>query len=224
MKNSFVILLIICTLVMPTGASASAFEPPKYISRGEAVSRIVRFFDLGNREKSFLNDCKGHMEECFFVFGTMSHFDDITYNPLILYPDVSIAYLYYDDINIATMLGLVHGYLEEKNSPFYPRAVTTRIQALKVIFGAAQLLPWKEKFELMAQLGGENNLKKQKSVFRDLNADNEHMWWYFRYLDFALDAGIITNESYFRPDEPVSETEFEYFLERTMKLASKIHR
>ena len=35
-----------------------------------------------------------------------------------LYPDVAAGYRFYDDIVIATMLGLVHGYLDEKTVLF----------------------------------------------------------------------------------------------------------
>lgn len=218
MKKTIAILLIFAfSLILP----ARAIESQKYMSRGEAVSMIMRAFDLANREKGFLRECETHAEDCFFVFGAMSHFDDMSFSPLILYPDVSVAYLYYEDISMATMLGLVHGYLEEKNSPFYPRAAITRIQALKVILGAAKLMPWKEKFEFIAQLGEEKNLKKQKSVFADVKSENEHMWWYFRYIDFCLENGIIDNEKYFRPDEPFSREDFEIILNKVLKLLQK---
>ncbi len=203
-KNTTFILLVFVfgRMVFPLWIIPVKADSYEYISRGEAVSKIVQTFELQNREKHFLNDCFLHLEDCFFVFGAMSHFDTISFQPLVLYPDVAAGYRFYDDIVIATMLGLVHGYLDEKNSPFHPRALLTRIHALKIILGAARLLPWKEKFEIATQT-------------------DDYTWWYPRYINFARESGFFDPriDNMFRPDEPITEEEFENFIQRALKLA-----
>ncbi len=209
-KSVIFLVFILEIMVFPLGGVRAATASAQYVSRGEAVSRVVQAFDLQNKEKPFLNDCFLHLEDCFFVFGAMSHFDAIRFQPLVIYPDVVAGYRFYDEIITATMLGLVHGHLEEKNSPFHPRAAMTRIHALKVILGAAKLLPWKEKFEIAAQMGNENAFWKQKTAFED------HTWWYPRYMNFARESGFTENEKSFRPDEPITEEEFENFLQKAI--------
>ena len=135
----------------------------------------------------------------------MTRYDQISLSgPMQLYPDVPEAYMYADDINLATMLGLVHGNIEVKKSPFNPRAYMSRIHALKVILGAAGLIDWREKFELVRDLGNEDALRTQTSPFSDVTAMRDDSWWYPRYVNFALDSGIVDAGQYFRPDEPIT--------------------
>ena len=189
------------------------------LNRGEAVSKVVAAFDLEKKQKKFLLDCLGHPDDCFFVFSTMSHFDDIRFTPLILYPDVFPAYKFYGAINTASMLGLVHGYLEEDTSPFHPETGMTRIQALKVVLGAADAIKWIEKFELKmaaADSGGPD----YALPYGDVDPQNDSMWWYPRYLGFALDNNIIDPGDYFRPDETVTEAELNDMMTRALNYAS----
>lgn len=188
------------------------------LTRGEVVAKVVSYFELEAKQKDFLADCIAHADECFFVFSTMSHFDGIQFFPLILYPDVSPAYEYYDEIMTASMLGLVHGYLEEDTSPFHPDAGITRIQALKVVLGAVDAIKWKEKFELQME-ADQSALAgvpaEDFSVpYTDVDPSNECMWWYGRYLRFALDNGIVDPGETFRPDEMITEAELNDMMAR----------
>lgn len=178
------------------------------ITRGEVVSKVVKGLDLARKNQVYLSSCDAHLEDCFFVFSTMSRFDNISFKPLILYPDVSPAYAYYEDINTASKLGIIHGYVAKKNSPFRPRQAMQRMDALKVILEAAQVVQWKDRFELVTQLGGEQALKRQETVFKDVDARQDDMWWYPRYLTAAIKAGIISPANYFRPHDLISQEEF----------------
>ena len=189
----------------------------RFLSRGEAVHQTVQTFDLRKKNADFINDCLNHLDECFFVFTAATRYYQVSLNPLKLYPDVSSVYAYADDINLATMLGLVHGNVDEKNSPFYPRAYMTRIQALKVVLGAAKMMDWREKFELVRDLGNEDSLRAQTTIFKDVDAQKDDTWWYPRYVNFALDSGVIDAGEYFRPDEPITAAEYQYLLQKTLK-------
>jgi len=123
--------------------------PDRMMQRGEVVNYIVNEFDLKNNYSNFIGNCLGNRESCFFVFVAMSDFDEISLNPLQLYPDVYPNYRYYNAINLASMLGLVHGYTFEKDTPFKPEVVMTRVQALKVVLGAGDLIKWKELLNLV---------------------------------------------------------------------------
>jgi hypothetical protein len=213
MKKKFIILILAVTLSL-LQTEVFAQQSKTFPNRGELISRVVQGFDLKTKHKAFLADCLAHRDECFFVFTIRSDFDNLSLDPLLLYPDVSIAYIYYDDINVASMLGLVQGYLDYNQSPFRPRAYMSRIQALKVILGAGGLINWKERFEL-----AEENLKKQQTPFDDVSSQNDFMWWYPRYVNLALEKGIIDSGKYFRPDENITETEFTNMLNRTLKNA-----
>lgn len=185
--------------------------PERVLTRGEVVHRIVDSFDLGRREKSFLGACKEHPHDCFFVFSAMSDYDDIVFEPFLkLYPDVSQKSRYYEAINTASMLGLVHGFLNEKETPFKPEIVMTRIQALKITLGAADLISWKERFELS---GAEMT---QSTPYVDSVLSTPEAWWYNRYLNFAYDEGIIPKTDFFRPDEPIRFEELQEMINNTL--------
>ena len=187
----------------PAGAGSA-------MTRGEAVSKIVAAFDLEKKQVKFLRDCIKHPDECFFVFAAMSNYDGIQFFPLILYPDVFPAYKYYGAINTASMLGLVHGYLEEETSPFHPEAEMTRIQALKVVLGAADLLKWKDKFE-MTDADYVKDLP-----FTDPEITSTDGWWYSRYLGFALERELIDPVATFEPDRAITQSELNDLVARTI--------
>jgi hypothetical protein len=196
----------------PTGEGllAAAGNPQKELTRGEAVQVVVDSFDIRKKAGSFIRDCLQHPDDCFFVFSGMSDYDGIQFSPLILYPDVFPANQYYGAINTATMLGLVHGYLEEETSPFHPETAMTRIQALKVVLGAADLMKWKDKFELT-----DADYPK-KLPFKDLEIDSADAWWYPRYLAFALERGLIDSGTTFSPDRAITEAELGDLVTRTL--------
>ncbi len=105
-------------------------------------------------------------------------------------------------------MGLVHGYLNEEGTPFKPEHVITRIQALKIVMASADMIQWKERFELENESG---NLP-----FIDVN-DDPAMWWYPRYLAMALDKGVIDEAEYFRPNEPITLSELAEMVDNTLK-------
>ncbi|MFC1749438.1 S-layer homology domain-containing protein [Pseudomonadota bacterium] len=187
------------------------------MTRGEGIDIIINSFNLQETKQSFIRACLENVHDCFFVFSAMSDFDGITLSDslkeLTLYPDVHNRLKHYNSICIASMLGLVHGYLNEEQTPFRPEAAITRIQALKVTLGAAELLSWQEKFELDGP---------QITSFEDSVLSNESTWWYPRYLNFALDEDIVSEEVYFRPDDPITERELMKIIERTEKAQSRI--
>ncbi len=194
-------------------------DAAKELSRGQAVDEVVSTFDLEHKQKSFLLDCIRHADDCFFVFSAMSDYNGISFSPLVLYPDVFPAYKYYKAINTASILGLVHGFLCEDSSPFHPEDNMTRIQALKVILGAADLMTWKEKFEIdqeMAAAGGP----EITLPYKDVDPASPDIWWYRRYLNFALDAGIIDPGDYFRPDASVTEADLTDMMSRAMNYST----
>lgn len=198
--------------VVPTEGRSDSF-----VTRGEAVSKIVNRFDLKKKEAHFIQSCMTHMDECFFVFSAISRFDNIQFMPLQLYPDVTRGYRYYDDVNLATMLELVHGCIDEKDSPFHPRANMRRIDALKVVLGATGLIHWKERFEIAQELGSEEALNGQKTPYSDVTVMTPGQWWYPRYVNFAYNAGIIPHDEIFRPEAYITPSELNEMIQNAQK-------
>jgi len=201
-------LLTVFTVFSSSGVAFAKDEyPSRLLTRGEAVFRIVETFELGQTKESFLTACYEQPDECFFVFSAMSDFDDIAFEPFLkLYPDVNQKYRYYEAINTASMLGLIHGYLEEDRTPFKPELVMSRIQALKVVLGAADVLRWKEHFELT-----EEELSAPP-VYADIPLQDPENWWYNRYLSFSAEHGITSESDFFRPDEPITVAELKEIM------------
>ena len=198
----FVCLSLILALFANNGIVFAADEEKEEntnlpLTRGAAVYRIIDSFELNRTRKTYLQECRQRPDECFFVFAAMSDYDDISFSPLNLYPDVFQKYRYYDAINTASMLGLIHGYLDENKTPFRPELAMTRIQALKVVLGASDRMDWKDQFELTEEESG------QRSVYMDNALSSEDNWWYHRYLIYAYDNNIVSEKDFFRPDEPV---------------------
>ncbi len=186
------------------------------IKRGEAVHMVVAAFELEKRQRSFLKDCLTHLPECFFAFSARSDYDEIRFEPLILYPDVFPAYRYYRDINLASMLGLVQGHLTFEQTPFKPEMPVTRVQALKIVLGAADLISWKEKFEL------SNSDMEPKLIAALESYTHEGAWWYARYVNFALEAGILSENEYNLPDGEITRAELEKMIEKTRSYQNKL--
>jgi hypothetical protein len=189
------------------------------IARGDFIKHVVEVFGLEAKKGFFMKQCKKELEFCLFNFSAQSRFDDIRFEPnIILYPDVYPAYRNYEYINLATMLGLMHGYMDDPKSPFRPENKVTRIQALKIILGASELLDWKYKFELAEELGGKDKIPTQLTVFGDIDPGKGHMWWYPRYVNYAYLTGIIDFNQNFRPDAPITQSEMDRIIERTLNL------
>lgn len=190
----------------------------KKVSRGELVNIIVDRMEIKEKNKEFIDSCYSHREFCFFNFLAMSSYSKIKLEPkLRLYPDVAAGSSYYENVNIATMLGLVNGFINETNSPFRPKLPIKRIEALKIIFGAGNLVESKYQFELIAALGSYEDLQKQQTTFLDVNAKIPSMWWYPRYVNFAVEHNIVDKTEYFRPNDDITEKELDDIISRTMK-------
>lgn len=190
------------------------------LTRGEAVQRVVDFFDLEVSHAKLLKSCFLVPDECFFAFTAMSDFDGISFDPLTLYPDVKSGNKYADAINTATILGIVRGHINIDQTPFYPNHYLTRIQALKVILGATEQLPWKEKFEMEDDYWNKQSLDKKYWV-ADIDPNSEDQWWYGRYAAFALDAGIIQDQKYLRPNDAITGEELTELMERAQNTVNK---
>lgn len=187
------------------------------ITRAKLVKTVINRFDLRKKKEKFLKNCYEYKEFCLFNFTAMSSFSGITMDPdLILYPDVDQENGYFSYINDATVLGLVNGYLYEENSPFHPDHPVTKIQALKVVLGAADLVPPKYKFELISLLGSYSEVLNQFSYFVDVDPRISDMWWYPRYLNFAVANGIIDDGDFFWPNDNISIDELNDMIKRTL--------
>jgi hypothetical protein len=193
------------------------------VSRGEFIGTVVHSFNLEHEREIYLDNCYSYLEFCLFNFMAASYFDGISLEPdLLLYPDVAIEDEYYDEINLATVLGIVNGYLGEPESPFHPELPVTRIQALKIILGATNLVKPMYKFELEDKLGGEDELSSQSSYFVDIKPQIGYMWWYPRYSNFAADSNIVALDENFRPDDLISKTELDDMVSRTLEYLKTI--
>lgn len=203
----------------PLGKSKNVDSPEDLrISRAELIHQVINKFDLKTKEKDFINSCYEHKDFCFFNFIAMSLYNDIQLYPnLILYPDVPENYPYYEDVVIGTMLGLVNGLTNEQDTPFHPNDSISRINALKVILGAADLVKPMYRFELIKELGSYEDILDQPSYFEDVNPRNPDMWWYPRYTNFAVEHGIVKKNDKFRPHDRITISEFESMVNKTLE-------
>ncbi len=183
-------------LALPGMASA------RDLTRAEATAEIVDHFELEAKKAAFIADCDANIEFCIFAFAARTNYEDLSLEPLILYPDVFPAHPYYEKINFATKLGLVNGYLDHQKTPFLPQRKMTQIEALKVIMGAAELLEWKEKFEVEEEINGYMKTVSEHGLSMLLNPE---MWWKMRYLHYALQHNIISSAEQFEPDSVLTE-------------------
>ena len=198
------------------------YDSESEISRAEFVRTILDEFELKTEKANLIQSCYEYREFCLFNFMAMSSYDGIALEPaLILYPDVDTTHDYYDDINTATILGLVNGYLTEMDSPFHPENAVTRIQALKIALSAADLVPPKYRFEMIDILGSLEELHSQTSYFEDINSLISYMWWYPRYTNFAVENGIIDDAETFRPDQNITKEELIEMIVRTKLILSE---
>ncbi|MCX6734609.1 MAG: S-layer homology domain-containing protein [Candidatus Peregrinibacteria bacterium] len=208
------------------GKLRSVMEPDdQRVTRGELITNVIDRLGIKKNKGELIKNCYEHKEFCFFNFLAMSNYDKIQLNPsLILYPDVLPSDTYYEDVNIATLLGLTNGFLNEKDSPFHPALPITRIEALKIVFGASELVEPKYQFELISSLGSYKNLISQKTYFTDINARVPSMWWYPRYVNFAVEHNIVDKSDYFRPNDNITAKELNDIMTRTidyLKLKNK---
>ncbi len=190
----------------------------EFVNRGELISVIMNAFELKKKKEAYLNECYSFIDFCLFNFMAMSSYDDINLSsPIKLYPDVDENHLNYEDINTATMLGIINGFMGEENSPFHPELNVSRVQALKIILAASELVPFKYRFELIEELGSEEALTSQKNPYLDVDSKISSMWWYPRYINFAYENNIINDAEYFMPDANITTEELIKWVSKTLK-------
>ena len=181
------------------------------------VKIIFDKFNLRNKNAYFLNNCYKHKEFCLFNFMATSLYNELQLEPqTILYPDIQPGNVYYRDIVDATMLGFINGYMNDKDSPFHPDQPVSRIEALKVILGALDMVQQKYKFQLASILGSYRDILNQRTYFDDVNPKISYMWWYPRYTNFAVENGIIEDTDNFRPNENITIGELNDIVAKTM--------
>ncbi|MBU1151275.1 FG-GAP repeat protein, partial [Patescibacteria group bacterium] len=207
----------------PFGTMKLITEPENMtVSRGEAIKIVVDRLNLITKKSEQLKNCLEYIDFCLFNFMAMSRYDEINFSPeLNLYPDIYPDDEYFEAVNTATLLGLVNGYANEEGTPFHPELSLSRIEALKMILGAAGLVEPKYKFELVQELGSYDQLANQESSFSDINARISRMWWYPRYVNFAVENGIASPGEIFRPNGKITVQEFEAFVSRTIEYLNK---
>lgn len=141
-----------------------------------------------------------------------------------LYPDVSTDEAYTKDIVDGTILGIFNGYYEEPNSPFKPKQILSKIQAVKILMNAADLMKWQYRPELEAMLGGPEALQNQTTPFKDIDLKKDsYMWWYPRYVNMActiklFDCKLGTD---FHADSYIKSSELNLWMSRTMTYLAK---
>lgn len=201
----------------PFGTEKQVFDSEdEYVTRGEFISVVVERFNLKGEKSEYLNKCYEHIDFCLFNFMAMSSYEVQLEPEVVLYPDMPLDHEYYEEVTIGTMLGLINGYLSDETSPFFPDNPISRIQALKIVLGAADAVPPKYRFELVDILGSIDQLRSQFSYFTDVDANISYMWWYPRYANFAVENDILDKGEVFRPDETITKSELDDIIERTI--------
>jgi len=179
-----------------------------YVTRSQIVYQAMDNFNLERFNKTFLDNCRNNLELCFFTFMARTKFKGIKLGPeIILYPDISPSQQFYKEITEMTMLGFLDGFGDDSQSKFKPDEKITRIHALRILLNSAGMLKWKEYAELNKELGGESAVYAQKTPYKDVSGRTYYAWWYSRYVNFAYIASIIKDENYFRPNDPIKQSE-----------------
>jgi len=184
----------------------------KTVTRGEAVMKVIEHFDLKNKKENYLHSCKKNIQDCLLDFSTRSNFKSLRLKSLALYPDVKPRQKFYNAIIDATMLDLVRGYWQEKNSPFKPQQEMTRAEALKLVLGAADIMNWKEKFEVENSQDSYLGLAIKNVVGLDMTGVDG--WWQARYFGFAYQANLLVKGG-LSGSEPITQQELNDLLSKT---------
>lgn len=230
--------------VIPHGeASYTLPSPSEFVSRGSFMVQINKVLKLDQKNHEFIQSCMENAEFCFYQFSSQTKYAGLKFAPhLRLYPDVRPGQPYYHAVNVATILGIIRGYSDEPNSPFYPEKPISRIHALKILLSAADMLPWKDYLELKTELLSHNDpanssslshlvanrdtrdkdpVASQKNPYMDISARIPHMWWYPRYVNFAYLSGIIEDSVFFQPDAPLTQKDFEQWMTHVKEYLSR---
>jgi hypothetical protein len=191
------------------------------VSRGEVMVFMNNQFALDYVYRDLLNSCLSNVNDCLSIFLSVTKFKDVNTSAenLQLFPDVPPGNVYWYAVNIGALLSIVQGYYEEENSPFLPYRIISRIEALKVMLGSVNMIEWLYYPEMEAVMGGLEAVKNQKTVFKDIKPSREFMWWYPRYINLACEAKLFDciEGTDFRPDEFITEAEFDLMLKNLQK-------
>jgi len=181
----------------------SIFE--SYLTRGEAVKIVVERFELERKNSDFLQKCFEQIDYCLFVFSAKSRFDGITTDPIRLYPDVFVRNRYYKEITIASLLEIVEGYIEKKQSPFRPHKFITKKEALEI---------FKRTVELNSQ-NRQTGTTKRQSSFSFLSQVNTAMTEQQKtYLSLLP---VLTDISNIEDSELITREEFLSQIDKILK-------
>ncbi len=216
-KNIIQTIVVLLTVLFPVYAA----QAQVMLNRGEAVDQIVKYFELETRRGDYLQSCDIELEFCLFDFLARTDFVEYRMEPLILFPDVYPAHPAYQSINLATKLGLISGYYAETNSPFKPQNGITKVEALKIVMGAADLISWREKFEMSQEwLGLENSYNQLAASSESMQlvanlATSLDEWWKARYIVAGAEKQIISTSGSFNPDQGITAQELQIMLENT---------
>jgi len=177
--------------------------PESPLTRAELVYEIVQEFDMSVKNKDFLRQCWINPEFCLNKLVKNATEKKIKFSPNItIYQDVSANNIFYKEITEAAMLGVIKGINEKDKSLFKPDEYIERIYALRVLLESSGMITWEDKQEI----------KNQKTPFKDINAADPNLWWWPRYVNYAYLSGIITNENIFRPYDAIKQGELEEWI------------
>lgn len=184
------------------------------VDRGKIVNEVIDQFDLKEVNAPYFERCEKDIEFCLFNFSIISTFQGLNLGmPMRLYPDVPPEHSYYESINLATMLGIVNGNPGEPETPFKPDAPATRAEALRIALGATNLVESRYLFELEMEMGSKEAVYAQTTPFIDVPA-SASQWWQPRYVNFAVERGLIEQDANFRPNEYITAEEWALLVER----------
>lgn len=141
-----------------------------------------------------------------------------------LYPDVPNDQPYSRDIVDGTILGIFNGHYEEPNSPFKPDQILSKVQAIKILLNASDVMKWKYKPEWEAILGGTDAVQSQTTPFKDIDLKKDtYMWWYPRYINMACEVKLFDckSGSEFHPDAYVKSSELNLWMSRLTAYLAK---
>lgn len=183
-------------------------------TRAEVTDAVISKLGIRSLKSQKLTNCAKNLETCLNIFKINSNFEDkvISSQELVLYPDVPTSHPYSNSINLATLDGTVTGYYGTPDSPFKPDQATTVVEAYAIGLRALGIVPNLYKDELAAQLGGESQLKNQNSLCKDVDLSDDAQWWYPRYLNAAVQLGIITDTENCNPEQFITEPELDEFF------------
>jgi len=101
------------------------------------------------------------------------------------------------------------GILKVIDETFKPDEALLRKDALKWIVE----IGWSNKAYYVDRYYAPSNENKEKDYFKDISKDNS----YYKYIEAAVEFGIIDGGDYFKPDEKISKIELTKWIINAMK-------